>query len=85
MEVAGARHIDAHRQVAILIEHGGLGVFEDDVVFGVAPVELALYLRVPGRRACPLPPSSPRVIPRLSLHRAVGPNASGAPPTRRPE
>ena len=39
-------HIDPHRLAAVLNQHGGLGVLEEDVAFGVAPVELDLDFSV---------------------------------------
>ena len=46
VELARAGHVDAHGLVAVLDEDGGLGVLEEDVVAGVAAVELGLDLGV---------------------------------------
>ena len=40
VQLAVPGHIDPHRLAVVLDEHGGLGVLEDDVVPGVATVEL---------------------------------------------
>ena len=42
VEIAGAGHVGAHGLGAVLEEDGGLGVLEEDVVAGVAAVELGL-------------------------------------------
>ena len=46
MQFAGAGHVHPHGLGAVLEEDGGLGVFEEDVVAGVAAVELGLDLGV---------------------------------------
>ena len=46
MQLPVPGHIDPHRLAAVLNQHGGLGVLEEDVVFGVAPVELDLDFSV---------------------------------------
>ena len=42
MQFAGAGHVHPHRHVPVLDQDGSAGVLEDDVILGVAPVELAL-------------------------------------------
>ena len=42
VEITGAGHVGAHGLGAVLEEDGGLGVLEEDVVAGVAAVELGL-------------------------------------------
>ena len=71
MEVPGAGHIDAHGLLAVLEENGGLGVLEDDVVAGVAAVELGLDFGVEvvvGVLGLPVAPVHAEGV----FHRAVG-------------
>ena len=42
VEISGARHVNPHGLLSVLEEDGSEGVLEDDVVAGVAPVELGL-------------------------------------------
>ena len=42
VQLAGAGHVDPHGDAAVLNQDGGEGVLEDDVVRGIAAVELAL-------------------------------------------
>ena len=46
VQFAGARHIHPHRLFAVLVQHGDAGILKDDVVAGVAAVELGLDLGV---------------------------------------
>ena len=58
-------HIDPHRLAAVLNQHGGLGVLEEDVVFGVAPVELDLDFSVQvvvGVLGLPVAPRHPQRV-----------------------
>ena len=65
------RHIHPHGLVAVLDQHGGLGVLKDDVVSGISPVELGLDLRVQvvvGVLCLPVTPGHPQAV----LDGAVG-------------
>ena len=58
-------HIYPHRLAAVLDQNSGLGVLEDDVVLGVAPVELGLYLGVQvivGVLGLPVAPGHPQRV-----------------------
>ena len=75
MQLAGAGHVDPHRLFAVLDQHGGLRVLEDDVVARVAPVELLLDLLVKVVvRVFGLPVAARHA--QAVLHGAVGLNAA---------
>ena len=70
VQLACPRHIDAHCLATVLEQHGGFRVLKDDVVAGVAPVELGLDFGVQvvvGVLGLPVAPSHAQGV----LHRAV--------------
>ena len=64
-------HIHPHRLAAVLEQDGGLGVLKNDVVFGIAPVELGLDFGVQVVVGILGLPEAPRHLRRV-LHRTVG-------------
>ena len=71
VEIAGAGHIDPHGLFPVLKQNGGLRVFKEDVVLGVAPVELVLNLAIQvvvGVFGLPVAPVHTEGV----FHRAVG-------------
>ena len=71
VQLAGAGHVDPHGLFPVLKQNGGLRVFKEDVVLGVAPVELVLNFGVQvvvGVLGLPVAP----VHTQRVLHRAVG-------------
>ena len=76
VQPVGVGHIDPHRLCAVLEEDGIDGILEDDVVAGIALVELGLYFRVEvvvGVLGLPVATGHAKRV----AHRAVGAVASG--------
>ena len=74
VELVGTAHVHPHCHAVVLVEDGGLRVLEDDVVAGVAAVELALDLGfevVIGVFRLPIAACHAERV----LHRSVGPDA----------
>ena len=71
MQVLASGHIYPHRLAGVLDQHGGLGVLENNVVSGIAPVELGLDFGVQVVVGVLGFPVAPRHSQRV-LHRAVG-------------
>ena len=76
VQLAGPPHVHPHRLVPVLEQDGGLGIFEKDVVPGIAVVKLLLDFGVQvvvGVLGLPESPGHPQGV----LHRAVGHHAAG--------